>query len=142
MTHCCRQKLAASYLKPGDEAPPTGSFEAVPDGPGPADAVDQGTVHVTPEVVRPVFTLLVHQTKTTADHLRRHAHTRVNAKATSVKLEETPGEESHLFHQSDPGPAQVSLIHHLHPHLRLEGDLHAVLHLKKTRPKTPRYMLC
>lgn len=54
---------------------PTGSFEAVSDGPRPADAVDQRTVHVTPEVVRPVFTLLVDQTKTTADHLKQHKHT-------------------------------------------------------------------
>ena len=53
------------------ELRPTGSFEAVPDGAGPADGVDQRAVHVTPEVVRPVVALLVHEPQATADHLKR-----------------------------------------------------------------------
>lgn len=113
---------------------PTGSFEAVSDGPRPADAVDQRTVHVTPEVVCPVFTLLVDQTKTTADHLQQHKRTH-KYQTNLFKLWETGNTvwgESHLFNQSDSSPTQVSFIHHLHPHLPLKRNLHAVLHLNRT----------
>ena len=59
----------------------TGPLEAMSDGPRPADAVDQRTEHVTPEVVRPVVTLLVDQTEPTADHLRQKPRI-----TTSLKL--------------------------------------------------------
>lgn len=72
--HICGQTVSQSphlavFLMEGLELGPTGSFKAVSYGPRPADAVDQRAVHVTPEVVRPVVALLIHQPQTAPDHL-------------------------------------------------------------------------
>lgn len=82
----------------------TRSLEAVSNAAGPADAVYQWAVHVAPEVVRAVLALLVDEPKPTSDH---------------------------LLYQGHPRPAQMSLIHHLHTHQFLKGELHALLHLWK-----------
>lgn len=99
------------------------------DGSRPPDAVDQRAVHVTPEVVCPIITLLIHQPETTADHLQQHKHILKRFLPVSSPNQSKPS-QSDLFNHSYPSPTQVSLIHHLHPHLLLKGKPHALLHLK------------
>lgn len=81
---------------------PTGSFEAVSDAARPAYIMNEGAVHVAPEVIRPVLALLINQPEAPPDH---------------------------LLHQRHPCPAQVVLIHHLHPHQLLKGELQVLLYL-------------
>lgn len=85
-----------------DSPKPTRSFEAVADAARPADIMDEGAVHVAPEIVRPVLALLVHQPEATSDD---------------------------LLYQRHPCPAQVVLVHHLYPHQLLEGELHVLVYL-------------
>lgn len=100
---------AQRELKPFEtEAKLTGSFEAVSNAAGPADAVDEGTEHVAPEVVGVVLALLIDQPEAASDH---------------------------LLHQRHPCPAQVVLVHHLHPHQLLEGELQVVVYLKQQKKK-------
>lgn len=75
---------------------------------GPADAVDEGTEHVAPEVVGVVLALLIDQPEAASDH---------------------------LLHQRHPCPAQVVLVHHLHPHQLLEGELQVVVYLKQQQKR-------
>lgn len=70
---------------------------------GPADAVDEGTEHVAPEVIGVVLAFLIDQPEAASDH---------------------------LLHQRHPCPAQVVLVHHLHPHQLLEGELQVVVYLR------------
>lgn len=69
---------------------------------GPADAVDEGTEHMAPEVIRVVLALLIDQPEAAPDD---------------------------LLHQRHPCPAQVVLVHHLHPHQLLEGELQVLVYL-------------
>lgn len=78
------------------------------DAPRPADVVDEGAVHVAPEVIRVVLALLVDQPEATPDH---------------------------LLHQRHPRPAQVVLIHHLDPHQLLKGELHILMYLQREKKK-------
>jgi len=89
----------------------TRSLEAVPDAARPADVVDERAVHVTPEVVRPVLALLVDQPEATPDH---------------------------LLHQRHPCPAQVVLVHHLHAHQLLKGELQVLVYLRERGRKAVR----
>lgn len=82
---------------------PTRSFEAMSDASRPADAVDERTVHVAPEVVRPVLALLVDKPEATSNY---------------------------LLHKCHPCPAQVVLIHHLYPHELLKGELCVLVYLQ------------
>ena len=80
----------------------TGALEPVADAARPADVVDERAVHVAPEVVRAVKAVLVHQPQPASDH---------------------------LLHQGHPRPAQVVLVHHLHAHQLLKGELQVFVHL-------------
>ena len=86
----------------------TGALEPVADAARPADVVDERAVHVAPEVVLAVLAVLVHQPQAPADH---------------------------LLHQGHPRPAQVVLVHHLHAHQLLKGELQAVVHLEREKEK-------
>lgn len=80
----------------------TRSFETVSDAAGPAYVVDEGAEHVAPEVIRSVLALLIDQPEATAND---------------------------LLHQRHPCPAQVVLVHHLHPHELLKWKLHVLVYL-------------
>lgn len=53
----------------------------------------------------------------------------------ALLVDEPQPPPNHLLHQSHPCPAQVALIHHLHTHQLLKGELHALLHLGKGEVK-------
>lgn len=80
----------------------TRSFEAVSNAAGPAYAMDEGTEHMAPEVIRVVLAFLIDQPEATSDD---------------------------LLHQRHPCPAQVVLVHHLYPHQLLEGELQVLVYL-------------
>jgi len=86
----------------------TGALEAVSDAARPADAVDERAVHVAPEVIRAILAVLVHQPQAAADH---------------------------LLHQGHARPAQVVLVHHLHAHQLLKGELQIFMHLAEEEYK-------
>lgn len=65
--------------------------------------MDEGAVHVAPEVIQAVLALLIDQPEATSDH---------------------------LLHQRHPCPAQVVFIHHLHPHQFLKWKLHVLINLE------------
>lgn len=90
-----------------------GSFEAVSNAAGPAYAVDEGTEHMAPEVIRVVLAFLIDQPEATSDD---------------------------LLHQRHPCPAQVVLVHHLYPHQLLEGELEVLVYLwrEKTDKQTEK----
>lgn len=85
---------------------PTWAFEAVTNASGPAYIMNEGAVHVAPEVICAVLALLIDQPEATSDH---------------------------LLHQRHPRPAQVVLIHHLHSHQLLKGKLHVLVYLQTGR---------
>ena len=74
----------------------------------PANVVDERAVHVAPEVVGAILAVLVHQPQAAADH---------------------------LLHQGHSCPAQVVLVHHLHAHQLLKGELQVVVHLAEQECK-------
>lgn len=80
----------------------TRSFEAVSNTARPAYAMDEGTEHMAPEVIRVVLTFLIDQPEATSDD---------------------------LLHQRHPCPAQVVFVHHLYSHQLLERKLQVIVYL-------------
>lgn len=104
INNLCDQRV--SNTETGAEL--TRSFEAVSNAAGPAYAMDEGTEHMAPEVIRVVLALLIDQPEATADD---------------------------LLHQRHPCPAQVVLVHHLYPHQLLERELQVVVYLWREKKK-------
>lgn len=73
--------------------------------------MNEWAVHMAPEVIGFVLTLLIHQPEAAPDDAFHHCH---------------------------PCAAQVSLVHHFHPHGSFEWVLHTLRHLEATQTHSVR----